>query len=619
MNVRIFSAAAFAAALCTGIAPAAPAPSDARALLAEVRAATLSVPISSVISIHTSGTVDVVGMSGHADEWDDVPVQRFVQTVTGIGPVSGANGWDGLNAWVQDASGMVHVDGGTAGRWQTIDQAYLDTLAYLKPDAGGAVVTATGPTTQNGVTYDVLRVTPAGGSPMDLLIDPKTHLVVRVNATIGIVSTSLTLSDFRRVDGIEMPFKNVETTSTGNNSTTILDNVVVNDPSAMARMAMPTSNVHDFSIAGGNSTTVPIAIVNNHIYVHVMLDGKGPYNFVFDTGGAYIVTPEVAAALNAHNAGGMQLSGVGANTESAAFTQIDSISIGNATIANQGFIVLPIGKGFGVAEGLKIDGMIGYDIPARFLTTIDYANSKLTLAMPGTPLPSLPSAATVPFFFDSTIPRVPIAVDGVQASAQLDTGNRGTLILFTPFLATHPAIAAQATTADGVAGFGVGGPSFAKFGRVSSLQIGPFTLDKVLAEFGTQTTGATADPLTPANIGGGVWNRFTLTLDYPNSRIALAPNVNFTAPFTNDRSGLFLILLGQNVTVLDTRAQTPAVAAGLHKGDVIVSINGKPASAYTLAQVRAMFSQPEGTTYHLEVRSAGGAVHDVTLTLQDYV
>jgi C-terminal processing protease CtpA/Prc len=150
------------------------------------------------------------------------------------------------------------------------------------------------------------------------------------------------------------------------------------------------------------------------------------------------------------------------------------------------------------------------------------------------------------------------------------------------------------------------------------LRIGPYALGGVIGVFATQTTGATADPFTSANVGGGVWSRFTLTLDYPHQRIYLMPNASYHTPFTYDRSGLFLIDYNGAVMVLDARVGTPAAAAGLHKGDILVSVDGKPASSYTLAQVRALLSGAPGTAVLLHVRT-GSAERDVTLTLRDYV
>ncbi len=243
-----------------------------------------------------------------------------------------------------------------------------------------------------------------------------------------------------------------------------------------------------------------------------MLNGRGPYTFVLDSGGDYIVTPEVAAALQAKSAGGLQLQGVGSATEGASFAHVDSIAIGNAIVRDQYTLVLPIATGFGVAEGLHIDGMVGHQLLARFLSTIDYANSKLTLAMPSTTPASAPGAAAIPFYIDGSIPRISVNVDGVTTSAEVDTGSRAGLTLSSPFVAAHPSIEALAKTAPTVEGFGVGGASYARLGRIPTLQIGPYTVSNSVASFGIQTKGALADPFNPANLGGAILRRFDVTL-----------------------------------------------------------------------------------------------------------
>ncbi|HEY9086483.1 MAG TPA: aspartyl protease family protein [Candidatus Tyrphobacter sp.] len=612
MSIRALAIALFLAALPLA---AQSAPNSAAAVLARVRAATLSRPLSSITSIRTTSAVVVVGLHGRSVEWDDVTNERTVQRITDSPAISGASGWDGKTSWSENESGIVRIDGGQSTRLQNIDQGYMAAFAYLRPAMGGASATFLGVRHDGANVYDVIELTPPGGTPLDLWIDATTNLIAKVESKIGITSQAVTYGDYHRVSGIEIPFHITAQNSNGNGFLASVASVAVNAPGLAAALRIPQSSAHDFSMAGGSSTTVPIHIINNHIYVHVMLDGKGPYTFIFDTGGAFIVTPAVAAALRERSTGSVSLSGVGANTEAAQFTRVNSIRIGSATIRNQDFVVLPIAQSFGIAEGTKIDGMFGPDIPDRFLTSIDYRARRLTLSMPGS---ATPHGAAVPFFFDGTTPRVPISVDGLGADAQLDTGNRGALEFFSPFLAAHPALAADATTADGVTGFGVGGPSFGKLGRVHTLRIGPFTLERVVAGFSTQSTGAFADPYTPANVGGGVWNRFTLTLDYPHQRVYLMPNTGYATPFTNDRSGLFLIDYHGGVMVLDARAGTPAASAGLRKGDMILTVNGKSASSYALPQLRALLSGPTGVVIRLRVRS-GAAERDVTLTLRDYV
>ena len=43
--------------------------------------------------------------------------------------------------------------------------------------------------------------------------------------------------------------------------------------------------------------TVPIQLLNNHVYLQVKVNGKGPFLCIFDTGGHSLLTPETAKAL----------------------------------------------------------------------------------------------------------------------------------------------------------------------------------------------------------------------------------------------------------------------------------------------------------------------------------
>ena len=618
MAIRLLTAVIGLALLLGAAGDPGDASPSTKSLLDALRKATLGRSLGSIASIHTAGAVELLGLRGRAQEWDDVRGVRYT-TDQNAGAASGASGWDGKVAWNQDYAGLVTIDGGTSGRLQAIDQAYLDNLRYLRSDAGGATVIYAGSRSDGERSYDVLAVTPPRGSEVDLWIDPRTHLIARETATIGIVSATTLLSDYRRVEGITYPFDSSTRTSSGNEFGERITSLEVNTDVA-ERMRVPGQNVHDFSISGGTSTIVPLQIVNNHIYLSdVMLDGHGPYTFVLDSGGDYIVTPEVAAALQAKSSGGMQLQGVGNATEGASFAHIDSIAIGNAVVRNQYTLVLPIATGFGVAEGLKIDGMVGYQFLARFLTTIDYANSKLTLAMPTAAPASAPGAAAIPFYVDGSIPRISVGVDGVTTSAEVDTGNRAGLELSSPFLATHPVIAALAKTPPGVVGFGVGGPAYARLGRVPTLQIGPYAIANSVASFTYQTKGAFADPFNPASIGSAIWRRFDVTFDYAHQQLLLAKNANFDTPFSYDRSGLFLIDANGAYTVLSVFTGSPAAAAGLAKGDVIVGINGAPASTASLAALRTLLVGPAGTVVHLHIRGPAGHERDATLTLADYV
>ncbi|HYL27913.1 MAG TPA: PDZ domain-containing protein [Candidatus Nitrosotalea sp.] len=584
------------------------APADAypstQTLLEELRKATLGRSYASISSIHTISSVEVAGIAGRAQEWDDLHGGRFT-TDQNAGALSGASGWDGRVAWNQDYAGLVTIDGGSAGRMEAADQAYLDNLRYLRADAGGATAIYAGRRESGGTTYDVLAVTPPDGSEMDLWIGPRSHLIERVTTTIGSTTSTTAMSNYRRVDGITFAFASSTQLSRGETFAQRVLSLELNTDVA-DRMRVPGQNVHDYSVTSG-TTNVPIDIVNSNVYVRgVTIDGHGPYTFVLDSGGDYILAPDVAAALQAKSSG-------------AAFAHVNSIAIGGAVVRNQYMTVSPIAIGLRVSEGLQVDGMLGYQFLARFLTTIDYAGSKLTLTTPSSLPAAAPGAAAMQLFFDRTIPRINVNVNDVTVSTEVDTGNRAGLELSAPFLAMHPAVAALAKTPPGVVGLGVGGPVYARLGRIPLLQIGPYQVANSIASFAIGGGDAFADPLNPASLGGPILRRFTLTFDYAHEQLLLTKNAGFDTPSNYDRSGLFLIDSDGAYTVLSVFAGSPAATAALAQGDVILAINGAPAANESLAALRQLLAGPAGSVVRLHVRGPAGHERDAMLTLRDYV
>ncbi|HEX8806718.1 MAG TPA: PDZ domain-containing protein, partial [Candidatus Aquilonibacter sp.] len=207
-------------------------------------------------------------------------------------------------------------------------------------------------------------------------------------------------------------------------------------------------------------------------------------------------------------------------------------------------------------------------------------------------------------------------INDVATVCTLDTGARDSLTMYLPFLKTNPNVVPAKLTATGVNGFGVGGPALGQLGRLQSLSFGTFTIPNLIGDFTAQTQGALAMPFLGANVGGGVWRRFTMTLDYHLLTMTLTPNADINSPDQWDRSGVFLLNTG-SITVIDVRPGTPAAQAGLVKGDVITAVNGS--STLSLHDVRQTFLGAPGTVVHLVVKSKDGTTRNVDLTLAEYV
>ncbi len=108
--------------------------------------------------------------------------------------------------WQQDDAGEIRLLPG-GDPWQ-IDDLYLTSHGYWRPGFGGAAVTVLEPAVETGATYDRLQFQVPGGHGFTLWINQGTQLIERI------ASDSVKyLSDYRRVDGVLLPFSERRGTS----------------------------------------------------------------------------------------------------------------------------------------------------------------------------------------------------------------------------------------------------------------------------------------------------------------------------------------------------------------------------------------------------------------------
>src|SRR5580698_5068683 len=303
--------------------------------------------LSSMKVIHAKGSVVASGLKGSGDDWNEMGGLRDAALFS-TPPLGGGSGWDGDENWNLDQTGLVIVDGSVLGRSSAINQAYVGNYDLWTPRYGGATVTWGGSKSQEGKNYDVLTVTPPNSSvPIDVWFDKVTHLPVTAVQSAGPVVTTITMADFRPVQGLMIPHR-VDTSNMNGITSFTVTSVEVDPRGGASHFTAPTSSPHDFSIANrATQASVPIQISKNQVWLDVMLNGKGPFHFAFDTGGANVIDPSVTKELGLTSGGSAQVGGVGSATAASSFATISSLQIGNALVRNQVFLVLPIGKGFG--------------------------------------------------------------------------------------------------------------------------------------------------------------------------------------------------------------------------------------------------------------------------------
>jgi len=559
------------------------------------------------------------GLSGEVGSLYDLGGAGFVDTQD-LSATTGGAGFDGKTAWWRDASGAITPEAGGDVRQLAVNEAYRDGNLWWRADRGGARIEVPTSQSSGGATDEVLKISPVGGKPFEAWFDAKSHLLSRIVEGQGSQTNTTDFSDYRPIGGVMIAAKQTVDDGTGAQfrQTLTVKSVTLGPKLQDSAFAPPPWSVTDARIANAEGrVTVPIRVLNNHVYLEAKINGKGPFLCIFDTGGHSLLTPETAKALAVDTKGHAPGSGAGEAVVDTSFASGVDFQIGDLTMTHQAVTVLPFAST--AVEGFDEQGMLGFELARRFVTVIDYGGKTITFIDPAKFDPK--SAGTpVPFAFYNHLPQVTGVFEGMPGRFDIDTGSRVELTLTKPFVEAHGLTAKHPRGVLAVDGWGVGGPSRSYVTRGDYLMLGPVRIDGVVASFGTQGKGAFADPNYQGNVGSGLLKRYVVTFDY-NHRIMylkpLRPAPTDVGVF--DRAGFWLNLSPAGFKIMDLTAAGAAQAAGLKVGDEITAVDGAPAAKVDLPELRKRLrDEPAGTQVKLDVL-ANGQTRAVTLTLKDQI
>jgi hypothetical protein len=224
----------------------------------------------------------------------------------------------------------------------------------------------------------------------------------------------------------------------------------------------------------------------------------------------------------------------------------------------------------------------------------------------------------LPLSFEQGLPYVTARVvfpggRSISGRFVIDTGSNASLILSPELVERENLREAMGKTLK-VQGHGVGGGVELAMGRIERFELGGFTFANPITLFQGAGAGRVSAPGTVGNIGCGLLSRFKVTFDYPRRRMILEPAENLADPFESDMSGLtFLASPPDFKTIKIARVQegSPGVDAGVLPGDVLVAVDGVPASAIVLPELRERLRK-EGVSVRLELQRDTDVV-DVSL------
>lgn len=164
---------------------------------------------------------------------------------------------------------------------------------------------------------------------------------------------------------------------------------------------------------------IPLDLSSQRPVIKLKINGKGPYNFIFDTGSsANIIDEGLANELKLEVIGQDPMGTPGSSTTMVSKrVEASGISFVNTDLLIEKYLnTMPL------KQMLPVDGIISPSIFSDYLVTIDYQGSKLILTK-GALNPD--DESVISFSQEPRIINTKVDIDGSLLEAHIDSGNPG--------------------------------------------------------------------------------------------------------------------------------------------------------------------------------------------------
>ena len=438
-------------------------------------------------------------------------------------------------------------------------------------------------------------------------IDKKNYYPTKITTFEDGARQVVTNESFLTFDGVLFPKRFIQTD--GNRM--VFDMLSIANVSGDQAAFDPPALPKDFEFLSGTEGHATIKIAYEHILTTVLIHGT-PYSFVVDTGAQESVLDlSLAKKLGLRTNGSMGEEGT-SGLQPGTMVTAPEMRVGDVVLRNRNIMATDLS--FLATKLPRIDGILGSDFFHLFVVRLDYVGGTMGMFDP-TIFKYSGAGETFPVHDNSFT----LTVDEISGKFGIDTGA-GSIDLFSSYFGKTKVFKHKLDLPSVAYRAGLGNSDERECAtRIHSLTAGKYTLTDVPVGLSEATTGAFANTDAAGNIGYPFWRRFTTYFNYPAGELILEPNAEYGKPFISiNRAGLGVAKHGLQWTVDGVVTHSPAAAEGLKKGDIIMSINGKPLAAMPIEDVPGIFMQPAGTVLNIHYQR-GGETKTARLTLRDYI
>lgn len=260
-----------------------------------------------------------------------------------------------------------------------------------------------------------------------------------------------------------------------------------------------------------DSIEIPVEYYKNELIAEVMIDGKGPFMMLLDTG----TDPSAIDLATADSIGigrskkGQQGDGGGTDKNLAYGCKLKNVALGGLRAGAIDAAAIDLSK-LSERIGKHIDGVIGYSLFKGRIVQFDYRRSVVRFFEKA---PSFTAGATsVKFRYADNVLLDDVWVNGTKVVANLDTGSSGMTDL-SPRGVKALGLADAAAKGAVRTSVGYNGTFENRAGQLGSLKIGNVAASNVEVVYFPAGTGHDKVPWD-INIGNAFLKNYVVTVDY---------------------------------------------------------------------------------------------------------